>query len=57
MTNRKARTRRPQTQKPNRHVARVQDLRSGSRTSRHVVQTEDRDVRKYGIRAILKNEG
>lgn len=53
--------RRPQTPKPGRHsaetLARVQGLRNGSRTSRHVMHTEDRSVRKYGIRAILKSEG
>lgn len=47
---------RPQKQKANRHVARVQDLRNGSRTSRHVVQTEDRAVRKYGIRAMIDKD-
>lgn len=50
--------RRAQRQKPNRHqIDRVQDLRRGSRTSRHVVRTEPDAMRKYGIRAVLKSEG
>jgi hypothetical protein len=56
MSNRRARARRPQSQKPNRHVERVQGLRRSSAASPHVVHSEDRSVRRYGMRAILKTE-
>lgn len=55
MTNRKAKNRRPQTPKPNRHEH-VLDLRRGSRAQPHRIQTESRSVRKYGIRAILNDK-
>lgn len=53
MTNRK----RPQSPKPNRHVQRVQDLRRSSAASPHKIHRDDVNFRKYGIRAVLKNEG
>ena len=51
------RQQRQQAQKPNRHqtpqrVRNALDLRNGSRTSRHVVRTDERSFRKYGIRSV-----
>jgi hypothetical protein len=47
---------RPQKQKANRHVARVQELRRSNAAQPHKVYSEDRSIRKYGIRAMLKSE-
>lgn len=53
----KSARRRPQNPKPNRHVQRVQELRSSNAAQPHKVRTDDRNIRKYGIRGVLKNEG
>ncbi len=53
----KSTRRRPQNPKPNRHVQRIQDLRSSNAAQPHKVHIDDRNVRKYGIRGVLKNEG
>lgn len=50
------RIRRAQTPKPNRHQ-RVQELRRSNAAQPHKIHKDPRAVRKYGIRAILKDEG
>lgn len=49
------RIRRAQNPKPNRHV-RVQELRRSNAAQPHKIHKDPRDVRKYGIRAIVKGD-